>query len=294
VRTSPRTTVVGTALRLACAALTLGLMPDAVHGRDPEHARWRVRVVPGSPPGPYTLADWKRDWPGCTFEDGVSEARVSIVRAANLDWWRVTYAAGGSGPDRGGSGWRWQFVRRPHRACELSYELLFDEGFEFVKGGKLPGLCGGPETITGGKTCTGHDGWSARLMWRKDGRGQAYVYHAAKQKDYGDEFDFPDDVHFPIGVPLTVRIAVGMNEPGRCDGTLRVWMTDAANHSQLVVDRSDLQYTNTDTIGVDSVLFNTFHGGHDASWAPRHACSACFTEFRVTGEGDAPADVRTR
>ena len=29
--------------------------------------------------GPYTVERWKRDWPGCEWQDGVSEGNVSFV-----------------------------------------------------------------------------------------------------------------------------------------------------------------------------------------------------------------------
>lgn len=43
--------------------------------------------------------------------------------------------------------------------------MKFGKGFDWVRGGKLPGLCGA-DCITGCKDVTGLDGWSARQMWR--------------------------------------------------------------------------------------------------------------------------------
>jgi hypothetical protein len=195
----------------------------------------------------------------------------------------VRYAAGEIGPDKGGAGWRWPFPAelRSVRSCELQYMVEFERGFDFVKGGKLPGLCGGPKTITGGKDCTGLEGWSVRLMWRRDGRGQAYVYHAAKRRDYGDEFDFPDDARFPIGRPVNVRIRVTMNDVGQRNGALQVWLSVSDGQPLRVVERTDLEFTRAAAIGIDSILFNTFHGGNDKSWAPPADCQARFTSFRV-------------
>lgn len=142
--------------------------------------------APGSAWAAYSVADWKRDWPGCRFEDGVSEGRVSVVESAGAAWWRVAYAAKEFGPERGGAAWRWPFADRPVQACELEYRLRFDEGFDFVKGGKLPGLCGGPDTITGGDACDGTRGWSVRLMWRRNGRGQvSFEVEAAVRRRLG-------------------------------------------------------------------------------------------------------------
>jgi hypothetical protein len=56
----------------------------------------------------------------------------------------------------------------------LSYELAFDQGFDWVKGGKLPGLRGGPnpDGCSGGNEPNGTDCFSTRLMWRKNGAGE--------------------------------------------------------------------------------------------------------------------------
>lgn len=79
-----------------------------------------------------------------------------------------------------------------------------------------------------------------------------------------------------------------MNAPDRSDGTLRVWIKDGERPSRLVVHRSDLRYTTVANIGIDSLLFSTFHGGNDDTWAPQQTCSACFTGFRITTD-DATA-----
>lgn len=56
----------------------------------------------------------------------------------------------------------------------LSYELAFDAGFDWVKGGKLPGLRGGPnpDGCSGGNQPNGSDCFSTRLMWRTNGQGE--------------------------------------------------------------------------------------------------------------------------
>lgn len=56
----------------------------------------------------------------------------------------------------------------------LSYEVAFDKGFQWVKGGKLPGLRGGSDTsgCEGGAEPNGTDCWSTRLMWRTAGEGE--------------------------------------------------------------------------------------------------------------------------
>ncbi len=225
-------------------------------------------------PGPYTVACWERDWPGCEYEDGLSEGRAALVMREKSPWLRVRYPKASYGSNAGGAGWRFAFGG--HEAAELLYTVRFDEDFDFVKGGKLPGLCGGPETISGGDMVNGLEGFSARVMWRKDGRGQAYVYHMHQPGKFGDEFDFPEDFRFVPGVATVIRLQVEMNKAGKRDGQLRIWADD-----RLVVERTDLQWRKGSTYGVDSILFNTFHGGGDASWAPDRDVWAEFGGIQV-------------
>lgn len=233
-----------------------------------------LSISPSGEAGPYTVKQWKQDWPGCEFEGGVQEGRISVIESDGSKWLRVNFATGKIGPEEGGAGWRMPFAK--HEAAELSYTLRLSKDFDFVKGGKLPGLCGGPENVSGGRPANGKNGFSARLMWRKDGRGEAYVYHKNQKGDYGDSFAFPADFRFPTDTPVKVRIAVTMNSLGKRDGMLRVWIDD-----KLFVERSDMEWRSVETFGVDGLYFETFHGGGDSSWAPTRPCWVEFTEMRV-------------
>lgn len=66
----------------------------------------------------------------------------------------------------------------PFQSMILSYEVAFDEGYEFVLGGKLPGIRGGPDPngCSGGSQPNGSDCFSVRIMWRTNGAGEAYSY----------------------------------------------------------------------------------------------------------------------
>lgn len=226
------------------------------------------------PAGPYTTKRWRQDWPGCEFEGGVNEGHCAVTESTGLKWLRVNFAVGQIGPEEGGAGWRMPFGHQ--EAAELRYTLRFSPGFDFVKGGKLPGLCGGPENVSGGKRANGTNGFSARLMWRKDGRGEAYVYHKNQAGDYGDSFAFPADFRFSTNEPVQVRLAVTMNTPGQRDGTLRVWI-----NAQRMVERTDMEWRTVGSFGVDSLYFETFHGGGDKSWAPSRPCWAEFAVMKV-------------
>jgi hypothetical protein len=222
--------------------------------------------------GPYTKERWKADWPGCEFEGGIKEGRVMVTEGQRL---RVNFALGKIGPEAGGAGWRMPFGK--HETAEMSYTLRFSKDFDFVKGGKLPGLCGGPENVSGGRPANGQNGFSARLMWRRDGHGEAYVYHKNQKGDYGDSFAFPSDFRFPTDTPVKVRLAVRMNTPAKRDGALRVWIDE-----KVLVEQSDMEWRSVDSFGVDGLYFETFHGGGDKSWAPTKPCWVEFAELRVS------------
>ena len=151
-----------------------------------------------------------------------------------------------------------------------------------VKGGKLPGLCGGPRSVTGGRPANGKNGFSARLMWRADGRGEAYVYHMNQPKKYGQSFPFPATFRFPVAEPVNVRLRVSMNTPGRRDGKLDVWVkTRKYKMYQRVVSETKMEWRSVEDFGIDSLLFETFHGGGDKTWAPRKSSYALFNGISV-------------
>jgi len=160
--------------------------------------------------------------------------------------------------------------------------VRFSPDFEWVKGGKLPGLSGGPKNVTGGRPANGRNGFSCRLMWREDGHGEAYVYHMNQEGNYGESIPFPDDFRFSTDTDYTVRMKVVMNTPNRRNGKLRVWVTPAESpREKPVVSRDDLQWRSVAGFGVDSVLFQTFYGGGNSTWMPSKQCWAEFDDVTV-------------
>lgn len=240
-----------------------------------------LKVTLSGDPGQYDKTHWKKDWPGCQFEGGIAGGRVQIVQDSDgKKWLRVNFAGGKIGPEDGGAGWRWPIGK--HEAAQLSYTVRFSPEFDFVKGGKLPGLCGGPDNVSGGRRATGTNGFSARLMWRRNGRGEGYIYHKNQPADYGQSFAFPADFRFPLNQPIKVRLAVSMNTPGKPDGTLRIWITLQGRQERLLVERTDMEWRTVNTFGVDGLYFETFYGGNDATWAPqKDGCWAEFTDFKI-------------
>jgi hypothetical protein len=121
----------------------------------------------------------------------------------------------------------------PSKAYTLTYDMYFEPGFDFAKGGKLPGLAAA--AFDSGCTEDGNDkrqpaNWSERLMWRANGRLQLYSYDQSRPSGScgiettidevaGDpQFEIPgtipNDAKFRLqtGVWYTVRLSVRVND----------------------------------------------------------------------------------
>jgi hypothetical protein len=186
----------------------------------------------------------------------------------------VTYPAGSSSPSSGSPGGaqaRMSLTGGPIDDGTLTYSVRFPVGFQFVKGGKLPGLCGGA-CYTGGTN--GLAGWSARFMWRTAGAGEAYVY-SATTIGYGDSLGRGNWYWPADGQWHSVSQHVHLNTPGVADGTIDVSIDGVhVSHDAGIEFRIDA------TVHIDSLMFSTFYGGHDSTWAPtadQHIDFASFT-----------------
>lgn len=122
--------------------------------------------------GPKNLAFVKDPFPNAT-PLGVNGSR------SNTSVLEVTYPAGSFSHDTGGAQLYnlWNTTDgSAFQSMVVSYEVAFDSGFDWVKGGKLPGLRGGPNATgcSGGNEPSGADCFSTRLMWRKGGDGEGW------------------------------------------------------------------------------------------------------------------------
>jgi hypothetical protein len=195
---------------------------------------------------------------------------------------RAFYPAGSAsrgtdGPD-GGMQARMR-LPGPADVVDLTYQVRFPEGFDFVKGGKLPGLYGGAGNA-GGDIPDGSDGFSTRYMWRADGAGEVYAY-LPSSAEHGTSLG-RGCWSFPQGTWTTIRQRVQLNSTGQSDGRISVWQDD-----RLVLDRGGLQFRTDDALRVDGLFFSTFFGGGDSSWASPVDQHVDFAEFDLT-EGSNP------
>lgn len=162
----------------------------------------------------------------------------------------------------------------PKDVLRLSYYIRFSENFDFVKGGKLPGLYGG-DGNSGGDIPDGTDGFSTRFMWRTNGDGEVYAYLPTSEKD-GTSIG-RGEWKFTPGVWYRLEQEVTLNQPGKANGRVRVWLNE-----QPVLDESGLTFRTIDGLKIEGVFFSTFFGGGDSSWATPKDVYADFADFNVS------------
>ncbi|MYT72618.1 hypothetical protein GTY60_23485 [Streptomyces sp. SID8367] len=201
---------------------------------------------------------------------------------------RVRYPARSASPtvartyDRPGGGVQLYLPLRsgPVDRLHLRYCLRFPAGFDFVKGGKLPGLYGGT-TTSGGHIPDGDDGLSTRYMWRSGGLGEVYAY-LPTSKVHGTSLG-RGSWSWPVGRWTCVEQSVVLNRSGHRDGSVTVDLD-----GRRVLSRDGLEFRTSDELRIAGVFFSTFFGGGDPSWATPRAQYADFTAFTVASRPIGP------
>lgn len=162
----------------------------------------------------------------------------------------------------------------PVDSAYLSYYLRIPPGFDFVKGGKLPGLYGGRVT-SGRHIPDGANGFSTRYMWRKGGIGEVYAY-LPTSVEHGTSLG-RGSWSWPTGMWVHVQQRVVLNDPERANGVLQVWL-----NGQLVLDQRDLKYRDTTELKIEGLFFSTFFGGGDQTWATPVEQRIEFSAFAIS------------
>ncbi|KAI7865106.1 hypothetical protein BDF14DRAFT_1970925 [Spinellus fusiger] len=205
---------------------------------------------------------------------------------------RVKYPQGSSNPARnpqGGIGFYAQPIQTTGTVsvADFEYQVYFPSSYNFVLGGKLPGIFGGTGRCSGGidaSTC-----FSARFMWRDRGQGEVYTYVPESHQSstlcstpsnfcntqYGYSLG-RGSFYFKTGAWTTVRQVLKLNTPGKTDGQLTIY----ANGRQ-VYQQNNLAYREYQTgknIGID---FETFFGGSHDQFITPTTQYAYFKEFHL-------------
>ncbi len=165
----------------------------------------------------------------------------------------------------------------------LSYKVRFNNGFDFVKGGKLHGM--GPTNSTAGCAPETDDGWSNRLMWKAGGKVQLYIYHQNRTTTCGTAYDSGNTFEFKIGEWYTVSIYTKVNSGmTKSDGVAKLYIDGVQ-----LIEVTGIKFRNTNDYSskITKASFNTFFGGSGQDYAPDVNVSAYFDDFKMV-KGDYP------
>ncbi len=148
--------------------------------------------------------------------------------------------------------------------ASLSYDVKFEEDFQFVKGGKIHGL--GPSNPIAGGDPMKPSGWSARVMFFDQGKIASYLYHQKKIIKYGDTH-INEDFKFQSGKFYSITLYTKINSSAEsADGEAWVYVD-----GKRIIGQSNVQFwkSNQELSKISKFMFSTFFGGHDTSWAPK-------------------------
>jgi hypothetical protein len=244
----------------------------------------------------YGSSSWHDSW-GYLSQGSFGQGQLTELtdRSApgNGSVLRVKYGQGSSAnschncPNPGGAQFYTAFAQlgRPELAAAkvlyLRYYVKFQSGFDFGRGGKLPGLYGGPV----GQESGGHHGqaFSTRYMWRDHPVAgslsncsrlvpcsQVYTYSPLIGSGYGGNvgggWNWQGDGRWHLVE----------QEVDRRTGSVAVWYDGKRllSASGAVAGISGIPFS--------GVFFSTFFGGHDSSWGPSRTEYAYFAGFAVS------------
>jgi hypothetical protein len=235
---------------------------------------------------PYLLNQWAADGWKASSELGLA-TRSSIDTStahSGAKSLRVLYPKGKISPEN--SGLTAKFAVTPAREYYFSQWVRFSEDFSWGTtqyAGKIGVGVGGGATCSGGKACTGYNGFTSRFIWRSGGRASLYYYHMGHEGVYGDDADFQlngSSVNYPRGqwVNLTQRVKVNTVTGGEADanGEIEAWY-----NGQRVVNVTGLRFVrNTDL--VDAMYFSSFFGGATETFAPLNDSVIHYDDFKAS------------
>ncbi|KAF8070127.1 polysaccharide lyase family 14 protein [Lyophyllum atratum] len=216
---------------------------------------------------------------------------------------QATYPADSYGSSDGGSGSQFYSLWNTtdgstFQTMLLSYEVAFDEDFEWVKGGKLPGLKGGLDSTgcSGGNKSNGTDCFSTRLMWRKNGAGEVYAYIPSPNKLCSQDgiecnADFGISIQrgsfgFVSGQWNRITLLVRLNNPPNiANGNVQLYYNDLQ-----AINQQNLQIRSASSVAANGFYFSTFFGGSDDSWATPKSVHTYYRNIVMYG-GSAPSNL---
>ncbi len=182
------------------------------------------------------------------------------------------------------SGFTWINPIKPSKATIMEYRVKFEKGFEWTKGGKLPGLCGGGQCVAG---CTDHQNqqknFSTRLMWHQDGTMIAYPYWPENTSRCGGNWYWMDPqkpankLELKSDVWYTIRQELELGQANQKNSKMRIYVDD-----NLVLERNNIKLITEADATIRFAYWTNYVGGSSvSSFAPKKDQYIFFDDFKV-------------
>lgn len=228
------------------------------------------------------------------------------------------FKAGEYGVWRSGLSWSSRFM--PKKSATLSFNAQFSQDFDFGRGGKLHGLCNGPCPMGGAQTGESgmsarfmwgpggdmflylYDSDKPSIQqygqyiplienapelqaqsggyFRNTDTGKSFFAgYAQRYQEAGNPFNGYSIITAQRGMWQDYRMMVSLNDPGKRNGAISAYLN---GNRVLNITGFDFikngQLNNTTML--QKLLFQTFAGGNDPSYAPKNDGSIKFGYFR--------------
>jgi hypothetical protein len=232
----------------------------------------------------YNDSRWSKAW-GIPWKTRTNDNKIVSQGIKGSKSMRVKYPAGQVGSAKTGTQFPMVFANMQgmkkgyYQELYFRYYVKFENGFKFMKGGKLPGLMGGGKSWqrSGGSQPNGSNGWTLRMMWRANGKLVVYAYipKSGNGKWGGEKWGQDIDCNFTLvpGKWHAIEQYVNVGTPRKDNGKLRIWIDGKQK-----VNINDMRFWNVkNNMGrIGGIYFSTFHGGSGSSWAPT---KTSYTQF---------------
>lgn len=189
-------------------------------------------------------------------------------------WIKVFYPAGSYKPSASPKGWAGFIKHFSYKKddSKLTYDIKFDENFDFVKWGKLPWFCGGTCPRWGSSAT---DWFSTRFMWRTNWDLEVYAYLPWKNWIYGQSIG-RGMYRFIPGQTYKISQEIIMNQPGKNNWSLIVYV----DWNEVFRD-NNMNFRLDRNLKPNKLLFSTFFGWGDPSWATPNDTNIYFSNFKI-------------
>ena len=211
---------------------------------------------------------WQINMKNSAFSNIWGDENISPISEQSV---KVTYPKGSYKPSaspRWGAGFIYNLGEN-YEEISMSYEIEFAKNFEFVKWGKLPGLCGGscPRGSEKG------EGISVNLWWDKEEKLWISIIWSGWKTLLDEALS-----SVSAGEKYTIDLGVKLNTPGQSNGSIIVHI-----NGQEILKQENIVLRGIKEVAVDSLFFSTFFWGADQSWATPVETSIIFSNFKIYG-----------